>query len=304
MTSARIPGMDHDFYEFSPMSTRRPLRWPDGARLAFCVIVNLEYYELQPPDDVITLVRRYGPPRIRPFPDITRASHREYGNRVGIFGIMKLLDRYGIRATAAMDATIAENYPFLVNEVQKRNWDVIGHGVTANRIITSEMSEEQERDHIGRCVRAIKNATGEVPSGWFGVEYSESARTPHILAEHGIRYVCDWPNDEQPYAMRVKGGTLYSLPVTTELDDHTALGIRHVPITDYTQFATDTFDLLYREGAHSGRLLVYSIHPWMMGQPYRLKYLDRILAHVTRRKRVWKATGAEIVDWYAQHHGG
>jgi allantoinase len=302
MTAARQPGMDHSLYEFSSIVTRKPLRWPDGARVAFCVIVNLEHYELQAPEDAFTLNRRYGPARMRPFPDITRASYREYGNRVGIFGIMKLLDRYGIKATAAMDAVIAESNPFLVNEVTKRDWDVIGHGVTANRLITSQMSEEQEREHIARCVRAIEKATGRKPSGWLGVEYSESTRTPHLLAEHGVRYVCDWTVDEQPYAMNVEGGTLYSLPVTTELDDHTVLGIRNVPITDYTRIAADTFDVLYREGARNGRLLVYSIHPWIMGQPYRLKYLDRILAHVTRRKRVWKATGAEIIDWYAGQH--
>ena len=304
MTAARQPGMDHDFYPFSSMAAREPLAWPDGARVAFCVIVNLEHYELQPPEDAFTLNRRYGPARMRPFPDITRASHREYGNRVGIFGIMKLLDRYGMRATAAMDAVIAETNPFLVNEVMKRDWDVIGHGVSANRLITSEMSEEQERAHIARCVGAIERATGRGPSGWLGVEYSESRRTPHLLAEHGIRYVCDWTVDEQPYRMKVDGGTLYSLPVTTELDDHTVLGIRNMPITEYAQAATDTFDVLHREVAQNGRTLVYSIHPWIMGQPYRLKYLDRILAHVAGREQVWKATGAEIVDWYAGRQNG
>ena len=304
MTAARQPGMDHDFYPFSSMAAREPLVWPEGARVAFCVIVNLEHYELQPPEDAFTLNRRYGPARMRPFPDITRASHREYGNRVGIFGIMKLLDRYGMRATAAMDAVIAETNPFLVNEVMKRDWDVIGHGVSANRLITSEMSEEQERAHIARCIGAIERATGRGPSGWLGVEYSESRRTPHLLAEHGIRYVCDWTVDEQPYRMNVDGGALYSLPVTTELDDHTVLGIRNMPITEYAQAATDTFDVLHREGAQNGRTLVYSIHPWIMGQPYRLKYLDRILAHVAGREQVWKATGAEIIDWYAGRQDG
>ena len=64
------------------------------------------------------------------------------------------------------------------------------------------------------------------------------------------------------------------------------------------------FDVLHREGAQNGRTLVYSIHPWIMGQPYRLKYLDRILAHVAGREQVWKATGAEIVDWYAGRGDG
>ncbi len=302
MPGMRRPGMDHDYYDFSSIPSRPRLEWPEGARLAFCVIVNLEFYEIRPPEGAFTLSTRYGPARIRPFPDITTFSYREYGNRVGIFGIMKLLDKYGIRATAATDATIAEHYPFLIKECQKRNWEFIGHGVTANRLITSQMSEEQERDHIRSCVQAIEKATGAKPAGWFGVEYSESARTPNLLAEQGIRYVCDWPNDEQPYKMRVKTGTMYSLPVSIDLDDDKTLAVRHVPINDYVEMARETFDVLYREGAESGRMLVLNLHPYISGEPYRLKYLDQILAHICGHEGVWKATGAEIVDWYAQKY--
>ena len=302
MPSLRKPGMDHEYYEFSPIATRRRLRWPGGARLALCVIVDLEYFELKPPETAFTLDRQYLTPRVRPFPDITRASHREYGNRVGIFGIMKLLDRYGIRATAAMDATVAAQYPFLVKECQKRDWEIIGHGVTGNRLITSLMSEEEERNHIAAAVQAINDATGQKPLGWLGLEYSESARTPHLLAEQGIRYVCDWGNDEQPYPMNVKTGTMYSLPVTADLDDHTALGLRHTTIMDYAKRAKEAFDALYREGSHSGRMLVLHLHPWMIGQPFRLKYLDQILAHFSKRKKVWKGTGRDIIDWYSQNY--
>ena len=302
MPSPRMPGMDHEYYEFSPIATRRRLRWPDGARLALCIIVDLEYFEIKPPETAFTLDRRYLTPRVRPFPDITRASHREYGNRVGIFGIMKLLDRYGMRATAAMDATIATQYPFLVKECQKRDWEVIGHGVTGNRMITSLMSEEEERNHIAASVQAIEGATGQKPLGWLGLEYGESTRTPHLLAEQGIRYVCDWGNDEQPYPMNVKTGAMYSLPVTTDLDDHTALGLRHTTVMDYAKRAKEAFDTLYREGAQSGRMLVLHLHPWMIGQPFRLKYLDQILAHFSRRRKVWKATGRDIIDWYSQNY--
>ena len=300
MPELRLPGMDHDYYDFSSITSRPRLEWPDGASVAFCVIVNLEHYELIPPEDAYTLKVRYGPPRIRPAPDISCFSYREYGNRVGVFGIMKLLDKYGIRATAALDATIADSNPFLVKECQKREWEFMAHGITARRLITSLMTEEQERDHIRTSVQAVERATGEKPAGWFGIEYSESARTPNLLAEQGIRYTCDWPNDEQPYAMRVKGGNMYSLPVTVELDDDKALGLRAMPIMDYAEIAKDTFDVLHREGAQNGRLLVLNLHPYVMGQPYRLKYLDQILAHICGRDGVWKATGSEIVDWYSK----
>ncbi len=303
MPGLRMPGMDHDYYDFSSLPSRSRLEWPDGARVALCVIVNLEYYELDPPEDAFTLRLRYGPARLRPSPDFSTFSYREYGNRVGIFGIMKLLDTYGIRGTAAMDATVAGHYPFLVKECQKRRWEFIAHGITARRLITSHMSEEQERDHIQTSVQAVERATGQKPAGWMGVEYSESVRTPNLLAAAGIWYVCDWPNDEQPYKMRVETGTMYSLPVTFDLDDDKALGLRNMSIMDYADIVKETFDALYLEGEHNGRLLVLNLHPYVMGQPYRLKYLDQILAHICGHRGVWKATGAEIIDWYAQQYG-
>ncbi len=303
MPGLRMPGMDHDYYDFSSLPSRSRLEWPDGARVALCVIVNLEYYELDPPEDAFTLRLRYGPARLRPSPDFSTFSYREYGNRVGIFGIIKLLDKYGIRGTAAMDATVADHYPFIVKECQKRRWEFIAHGITARRLITSHMSEEQERDHIQTSVQAVERATGQKPAGWLGVEYSESVRTPNLLAAAGIWYVCDWPNDEQPYKMRVETGTMYSLPVTFDLDDDKALGLRNMSIMDYADIVKETFDALYLEGEHNGRLLVLNLHPYVMGQPYRLKYLDQILAHICGHRRVWKATGAEIIDWYAQQYG-
>jgi peptidoglycan/xylan/chitin deacetylase (PgdA/CDA1 family) len=295
--------MDHDYYDFSSLPTRPRLEWPDGARVAFCIIVNLEHYELEPPEDAFTLQLKYGPARLRPFPDLSTFSYREYGNRVGIFGIMNLLDKYGIRGTAAMDATVAGHYPFLVKECQKRRWEFLAHGITARRLITSHMSEEQERAHIQTSIQAVERATGQKPAGWFGVEYSESVRTPTLLAEAGIWYVCDWPNDEQPYKMSVATGTMYSLPVTFELDDDKALGLRNMAIMDYADIVKETFDALYLEGEQSGRLLVLNLHPYVIGQPYRLKYLDQILAHICGHRGVWKATGAEIIDWYALPRG-
>ncbi|UPJ79294.1 polysaccharide deacetylase family protein [Bradyrhizobium sp. 183] len=265
------------------------------------MLVNLEYWELKSPEGSVTLPRRYGPARVRPFPDFTTQSHREYGNRVGIFGMAKLLDKYGVRATVPMDATVARFYPYLVKECLKRNWEIIGHGLTANRLITSQMTEAEERNFIATCVAALKRATGRAPQGWYGVEYSESARTPRLLAEAGVQYVCDWANDEQPYPMTANGLQIYSLPVMVDLDDHTTLGMRNVPITDYVDMVRETLETLDADGAQNGRLFVLNLHPWMMGQPYRLKYLDRILENVTANRHVWNATGSEVVAWCKQH---
>ena len=298
MPAERKPGMDNPYHGFIPMPGRPRLAWPNDARIAFHVIVHLEHFEWEPPADSTTLIQDYGAAHHRPPPDIITYSYREYGNRVGIYGIMQALDRYGIRATAPIDAIVATEYPFLVEECRRRGWEFLGHGLSSKRLITADMTEEQELAYIRESLAAVERGTGQRPVGWFGVEYSESTRTPELLACEGIQYVCDWPNDEQPQALSVSSGTLHVLPVTTDLDDDKILGQRHVPVMDWATMVEEAFDVVYDEAANSGRVFSLNLHPYLMGQPFRLAYLDRVLAHICARPNVWLATGSEIISWY------
>ena len=301
MPGSRSVGMDQDYYDWSPIVTRPVLRWPGGARVALCVILCLEHYEWGPPTDGDMAANFPGGVGRRPFPDNHHFSRREYGNRVGIFRVMDVLDKYGIRATVAMDATVAQNYPYVVQECLRRGWEFIGHGISVNRMITSNMSEEEEQGYIRTALSAVEQAVGRRPTGWLGPEYGESTRTPALLAKEGIRYVCDWPNDEQPYRMKVPQGTMVSLPVMLDLDDTIAHWERHIPIEGWARMVGDAFDVMYKDGGWDGRLLVLNLHPWLIGQPHRVPQLDAALAHICRRAKVWKATGEEIVTWYLDH---
>ena len=138
-----------------------------------------------------------------------------------------------------------------------------------SRMITGNMSEVQERDYIGDSIEAVRRATGSAPAGWLGPEYGESARTPQLLAQHGVRYVCDWTNDEQPYPMKTSDGDIHALPIMLELDDINALWDRKVAVDRYAEMLKESFDSLYRDGANSGRLMVLNLHPWLIGQPFR-----------------------------------
>jgi peptidoglycan/xylan/chitin deacetylase (PgdA/CDA1 family) len=207
------PGMDHEHYDWSPLNaSRAPLRWPENARVALCVIVTLEHLEWSRPPGAFqlpTLAGGYGP---GPFPDVTAWSHREYGHRVGIFRVLDVLARHGVTPTIAMDVLTAEHYPFLVRHCLGRGAEIIAHGISVSRMITSRMSEEEEQDYIQTSVQRLTRATGKAPAGWLGPESGESTRTPGLLAEAGIRYVCDWVNDEQPYPLKVPRGELQPCP--------------------------------------------------------------------------------------------
>jgi hypothetical protein len=122
-----------------------------------------------------------------------------------------------------------------------------------------------------------------------------------LLAEAGIEYVCDWANDEQPYPLKTPEGRLLALPIMYGLDDVNTLTDRKVTVDRYAQMLKEGFDTLYQDGAHNGRVMALHLHPWLIGQPFRIGYLDDALAHMVRRQGVWTASGAEIVDWYRRN---
>ena len=303
MPAQRRFGMDHEHYDWSPFPSRGVLRWQRNARLALCVIVNLEHMEWYPPEGSVTTVLAGGIAP-RPFPDFPRLTHREYGHRVGVFRVLDVLEKHGIKATVAMDVKTAENYPYLVRHCLGRGCEIIGHGISASQMISSEMSEEEERRYIQTSLEALKQATGNVPAGWLGPEYGESSRTPQLLAQAGISYVCDWANDEQPYSMNGRPGELFALPLMVELDDVNALWTRRVPTDRYGGSLKECFDTMYRDGEQNGRLLALNLHPWLIGQPFRIGYLDDALGYMTRRQAVWSATGSQIIDWYRRNLPG
>ena len=301
MPAQRRYGMDHPHYDWSPITTRGILRWPQDARVALCAIVTLEHMEWLPPEGSFQPANLAGGSAARPFPDYARLSHREYGHRVGIFRVLDVLEKHGIKPTVALDALTAANYPYLVRHLLDRGCEIIGHGVSVSRMITSNMSEQEERDYIQESLAALTTATGATPQGWLGPEYGESSRTPQLLAEAGIRYLCDWANDEQPYPLTTPQGEILALPIMLEMDDVNALADRRVDVDRYAQLLKDGFDTLYEDGAANARLLALHLHPWLIGQPFRIGYLDDALGHMVRRQGVWAASGGEIVDWYRRN---
>ena len=171
MPAKRAYGMDQDFYPWSPIVTRPVLQWPDGARVALAVIANLEHWDWEVPVGTPLAVSPLGGPEglwsgNQPnFPDIGGYGNHEYGNRVGIFRILAVLDKYGIKPTLALDKAVADHYPFLVQEGQKCNAELIAHGLSRRRIIHIGMSEEEEQQYIRASIEAVEKATGTRPVG-------------------------------------------------------------------------------------------------------------------------------------------
>jgi peptidoglycan/xylan/chitin deacetylase (PgdA/CDA1 family) len=185
-----------------------------------------------------------------------------------------------------------------VAECVRRGWEVIAHGVGQRRAITTEMSEADERAYIRFALDSVARVANAMPRGWLSPEQSESSRTPALLSELGVDYLCDWANDDQPYLIGRAGRPLVSLPLMQEVSDVNMHWNRRVTMAQWAELVCEAFDTLYDEGQDSGRLFALPLHPWCIGQPFRVKYLEQVLAHIRRHDEVWAATGAEIAAWY------
>ncbi|HSW17656.1 MAG TPA: polysaccharide deacetylase family protein [Ramlibacter sp.] len=293
----RRHGMDHERYDWSMLPRRKPVAWPGGARVALWVVPALEWFPLdmkgqpfKPPGAMQTS-----------YPDLRHYTLRDYGNRVGIFRLMQALDRHGIKATAAVNAAVAVRYPSLIKACQQRGWEIVANGLDMDHLHHGGLAEADEKRLIEQTLDILRKATGGAVRGWLSPAKSESFATPDLLAEAGIEYLCDWVNDDMPYAMRTRAGALHAMPHPIDIDDYTILVQNHHTEDDFRDALIDQFDLLYREATpDNGRVMAISLHPWVIGQPYRIGALEEALAHIMRRSGVWAATGSEIVDaWKA-----
>jgi len=289
-------GMDHDRYGWSILPRRKSVTWPGGARIALWVVPTLEWFPLDmkgkpfmPPGALVTS-----------YPDLRHYTLRDYGNRVGIFRVMKALQRLGIRASVAVNAAVAVRYPSLVKACVQLGWEVIGNGLDMDHLHYEGLPKDEERKLVEDSLAILRRVSGQKVRGWLSPARSESFSTLDLVAAAGIDYVCDWVNDDMPYAMRSESRSIHSLPLSNDIDDVSVLVQNRHSEDAYAQQVCDQFDVLYKESeTQGGRILALSLHPWAIGQPYRIGALEAALKHVMGHAGVWAATGSEILDAFA-----
>jgi len=276
-------------FPYSPIIRRPPLRWPSGARVALWVIPNIEFFSLE---------ERPGGSGAGKIPDIPLWSSRDYGSRVGVFRLMDVLDRHGIRATVALNSDVCARHPEIIEEGQARKWEWMGHNRTNTRRL-NEAPPGEEPNIIHDSLATIAKATGIRPAGWLGSGLQETWDTVDLLAAEGVEYVCDWCNDDQPYVMNLEAGrSIVSLPYSHDINDKPAFEQMHRTAVEFQEMICRQFDVLFREGQESGRVMAIAIHPYLTGMPYRIDAFDAALGYVCGHEGVWKATGSEIARHY------
>jgi len=228
---------DPNLYDHWPYRNRPRIVWPGGKKLAFWVAPNIEYYEFDPPPNP----SRPGWPR--PSPDIVGYSQRDWGNRVGHWRLMELLDKYRMRASVSLSVGLIDHHPEIVAECAARGWEFFSHGIYNTRY-SYNMSEDQERAVIEDSIRTVQAATGQRIRGYLAPALTHTERTLDLLAEYDFWYSCDLFQDDQPQPLKTRAGRLISMPYSLEVNDVIAYGSLGMAPARYADVLKRHFDQL------------------------------------------------------------
>jgi len=286
----------HDRLPYAPIVDRVPIRWPGDARVAVWVVPNIEHYEYLPPPGAFDAYPR------TPHPDVRKYSYHDYGNRVGFWRMVEVMDRYEIPCTVSLNVAVLDHYPEIADAIAAREWGLMSHGLYNTRFLTG-LDEAQERRVLESCNRVLERHTGRRFDGMLGPFITGNRRTPDVMAMVGMRFHADWVHDERPSPLLTSTGErLVALPYSYELNDAPLLMRSHVEGDGYVERCIAQFDRLHEEASEGGRLMCLPLHPFAIGQPHRIKYLDRLLDYVRRHDDVWIARASDIVDHYLAYN--
>ena len=282
----------HDRYAFSALPDRAVYDWPGGKRLAVCLCNNIEWF---------SFMTGLGSDHTQPGAAQTTRNYawRDYGNRGGLWYLFDLLDELGLPASHNLNAAVLDNCPRIVDRIRARGDEVIGHGLT-NSERQDIMDETTERAMIEATTDSISQHFGAPPRGWLGPYIVQSDVTLDLLKEAGYSYMLDWPADDQPFWMKTRTGPILSVPYSIELNDSPAQVFRHHTGRQFEEMIIDHFDEMLVQSRKYPLVFNIVLHPFVIGQPFRLHALRRALARILEhREELWLTTPGGIADHIA-----
>src|SRR4051795_6856994 len=277
---------------YSAIVDRPRLNHPGNPRVVVWTIVNLEVWDISRPMARQVLPAPMGQPLL---PDVPNWSWHEYGMRVGVWRFFELLRALRIKPTLSINARVCVDYERVARQALDDGWEFMGHSYEQMPI----HKVEDQRGMILKSLDTLERFTGTRPIGWLGPGLTETLETPELLAAAGVRYIGDWVYDDEPTTIRTANGPLVTLPYSVELNDIPMMIVQHHEGEYLARRAIDQFDRLYAEGKERAKIMALAIHPYISGQPHRIKYLEAIYQHVARFDGVLHWNGVEILDWYS-----
>lgn len=282
----------HGRFPYQPIDRGSGTPWPNGTNLAVYIGLNLEHFAF---GEGLGAELAPGGPQ----PDVLNYAWREYGNRVGVWRMIELLDALSLPTTALINSSILDHCPEVAVALASRGDEIAGHGHT-NSDRQSTMSEAEEMAMIAEATERIARHFELPPTGWLGPWIAESRATPDLLKEAGYTYMLDWCHDDQPTWFTTRSGPFLSVPYPQEINDIPAIAVRRTSASDFANMIIDQFDEMLEQSRTMPLVMGIALHPYIVGQPFRLKHLRRALEHIAaRRDAVWITTAGAIAEHWA-----
>lgn len=294
-------------YVFSALPDRKPLRFPNGARLAVILTINLEYWETSRPGQKEPLFT--GGPMTIPHAlpgdvwDTANWTWREYGQRVGVWRLIEVFDKAGVKPSCTVNGMILTERRPIVDAVNQRGWELVPHNWAQNDLLTYHAGNPgAERAIIKRTLDEYHLTVGRSAKAWLSSAIRGTVHTPAFLKEFGLIAYCDYLNDDQPYLIETIHGPIVCVPYSNDINDFNLFARGGLSPAAGLETLQACFDQLYEESAASGRIMNFGMHPHVMGQAHRIGALRRFIDYAKGQTGVWFASREEIAEWYLQHH--
>ncbi len=282
----------HSRYDYVPIHKRPPYEWPEGKRLAVTFNNNIEHFAFGAGLGSDS-TGAAAPQSHRNY------AWRDYGNRVGLWYYLDLLDEFALPGAHNVNSAVLEACPDIVERLNARGDEYVGHGRT-NSERQDVLWEEDEARLIAECTEVVTRLSGRPPEGWLGPYIAESGATLDLLKEAGYRYVMDWAMDDQPVWMRTRAGPILSVPYPLELNDSPSLVFRRHTGRQFAEMIVDQFDEMLDQSQKYPLIFAVSVHPFIIGQPFRLHAFRGAVRHILEhRDDLWITTPGDIARYCA-----
>jgi len=270
----------HGRYDYSSIVERPVYDWPNGRRLAVYVALNLEHFAF---GEGLGAELAPGGPQ----PDILNYAWRDYGNRVGVWRLLNLFDELRMPVALLVNSEIYDFCPQVVAAFRERGDEIVAHG-RANSERQADFSREEEAQLIRQVTEIITQHERKRPAGWLGPWISQSIHTPDLLKAEGYKYLLDWCHDDQPIWFRTESGPILSVPYPQEINDIPAIVARKAGASEFAEMIVDNFDEMMLQSESQPLVFGIALHPYIVGQPFRLRQLRRALKHIVEKvDKIW-----------------
>lgn len=288
----RSYGMDQDRYDWQPADRRAPVQLKSGAKAMAFITIPLEFFPLDPPAKPF----KHPGAMVTPYPDLRHYTTRDYGNRVGVFRLLKELEAAGLKATFAVNAEVARRYGPLIERIRAGGHEIAAHGVSTAHIHHAGLSEEEERALVAETRSVFPDATT-----WMSPARNQSFNTPDLIREAGFTACLDWENDQRPLPMRTAHGELACLPNHNELSDFLLLGTRSQSDEEWADQILEAASQTVAEHALRGaQCFGFTLTPYITGLPFRIAAVARVLKGLTEMEGLEVATASSVVSAFAE----